>query len=238
MSGDDYLSDYKRSNAIDLTGGLGGYVRRRLDSKAIASGQGDRHALFVPRVLRLANIELETPTTVLELGCGSGWAISYRHPSLRYIAVDRGSIYRSALEARGVEFHEADVAKDALPLRDGSVDLIILNHIIEHIAESEFLVRELRRVMRPKGMIYIRTPNLKRVKWAFWDDYTHVKPFTVQGLDHLMRSVGFARRFMFHSDHPRIMVDTMTGGWLSGLLFNNVLGGKEIEAGYSLDSHD
>lgn len=234
MSGDDYLAEYRRAGSIDLSGGIGGWLRRKLDRKANAIGQHDRHALFMPRVFELAGISPNAPKTVLEIGCGSGWAISYRHPLVRYIAVDRGSLYRNELEEQGVEFHAADVASEPLPINDGQVDLIILNHLIEHIAECEFFVRQLRRVLCPGGVVYIRTPNLECVKWSFWDDYTHVKPFTPRALDHLMRTVGFERRFMLDSDHARIFLDTLTNGFWRRVLFSKLFGGKEIEAGYVL----
>ena len=237
MSGDDYLAEYQRAGSINLTGGIGGRLRAWLDRKAVSSGQHDRHALFLPRVFELTGMSLSSPQTVLEIGCGSGWAISYRHQQVHYIAVDRGSLYRAELERRGVEFHESDVATAPLPIRDGSVDLIILNHLIEHIAECEFFVRQLRRVLRPGGSVYIRTPNLTRVKWSFWDDYTHVKPFNPRALDQLMRTVGFERRFMLDSDHARIILDTLTNGRFRRLLFSSLLGGKEIEASYVLPAH-
>lgn len=238
MSGDDYLSEFKRAGAVDLSGGIGGYLRRVLDRRAHSAGQCDRHALFLPRILELADIDSGRPITVLEVGCASGWAISYRHPQIRYIAIDRGSVYKAELEARGVEFHEIDAGSELLPLSAQSVDLIVLNHVIEHIAEVDFFVRQLRRVLVPGGTVYIRTPNLDRVKWAFWDDYTHVRPFTVRGLDHLMRTVGFQRRFVLDSDHPRIILDTLTRGRLRRLLFCSLLGGKEIESGYVLENHE
>lgn len=234
MSGDDYLTDYRRSVDSDLSRGIGGYIRRQLDNIAIRLGQPDRHALFLPRVFDLFGLSLERELSVIEIGCGSGWAISYRHPKIRYLAVDRGSVFRDELEGRGVEFHEADVATTPLPVANGSVDLILLNHIIEHIANSEFFGSELRRILRPGGHLYIRTPNLARVQWAFWDDHTHVKPFTVHSLDHFMRITGFQRRFMLHSDHARMMFDVLTRAHFRRFLFGRLLGGKEIEAGYVL----
>ena len=238
MSGEDYLAEYRRAGSIDLSKGIGGWLRRKLDLKANSIGQRDRHSLFMPRVFELAGVSPNDPKTVLEIGCGSGWAISYRHSLVRYIAVDQGSLYRTELEGRGVEFHEADVASEPLPINDGQVDLIILNHLIEHIANCEFFVRQLRRVLCLGGVVYIRTPNLERMKWSFWDDYTHVKPFTSRALDHLMCTVGFERRFMLDSDHPRILLDTWTNGLWRRVLFSKSFGGKEIEAGYVLISKE
>ncbi|MFN5173579.1 MAG: hypothetical protein ACK5WY_04945 [Holosporaceae bacterium] len=118
MSGNDYLAEYQRSGSTDLYGGITGWLRKKLDKKALALGQIDRHALFVPRVLELTGLSLSNPLTILEIGCGSGWAISYRHPQIRYIAVDRGSLYRNELASQGIEFHEADVAATPLPIED------------------------------------------------------------------------------------------------------------------------
>jgi len=139
--------------------------------------------------------------------------------------------------ARGITFHECDASSEALPLADASVDLVILNHLIEHIPDLEFFTRQLKRVLRPGGVAYIRTPNIARVKWGFWDDYTHVRPFTPQALDHLMRSAGFGRRFSLASNHSRIILDTLTHGRLRALLFCSWLGGKEIEAAYQVIHH-
>ncbi len=235
MSGDDYLADYRRVGSVDLSGGVGGCFRGWLDRRAVALGQGNRHALFMPRVLELCALSTSRPLTVLEVGCGSGWTISYRHENIRYIAVDRGSVYRDELEARGVEFHETDVATNPLPIEKGTVDLILLNHLIEHIPDGDYLVRQFREALRPGGIVYIRTPNVLRVKWHFWDDYTHVKPFTPRSLDHFMRTAGFERRFMLYSDHPRILLDTLTRGSLRKALCGSWFGGSEIEAGYVLE---
>jgi SAM-dependent methyltransferase len=235
MNGDNYLTDYQRGDRSHFDGGWMGWARRYLDGKAVAVGQPDRHALFMPRVLQLMGMTVEKQITVLEIGCGNGWAISYRHPSIHYIAVDRGSVFLANLEERGIEFHQHDVSSNPLPVADASVDLILLIHLIEHIPDSEAFMNDLRRVLRPGGRIYIRTPNLTRVKWGFWDDFTHVRPFTPSSMDHLMRACGCKRRFMYASDHPRIMLDILTNGRMRNWAFSKYFGGKEIEAGYELE---
>lgn len=234
MSSDGYLQEYQKAHDVNLYAGIGGRIRRWLDDKAKLDGQRDRHALFLPRVLDLFGLTLDKSITVLEIGAGSGWAISYSHPNVKYIAVDRGSYYKNELEARDVLFYESEVGKENLPIEDDSIDLVILNHLIEHIEQSDYLVQELLRVLRPNpcSAVYIRTPNIARVKWSFWNDYTHVKPFTMDALEHLMIVFGFKREFMMFSDSPRISLDILTAGRWRNLLFGKLLGGKEIEAGF------
>lgn len=232
MSGNDYLAEYDRAMSADLSGGIGGRLRARLDAMARARGQRDRHALFLPRALEVSGLSLDRSLTVMEIGCGNGLAMSYRHPNVSYIGVDLGPYYRKQLEADGISFIEADVEKGALPCAGGIADLVMLNHLIEHISNGQALVSELHRVLKPGGVVYIRTPNVERVKWRFFDDFTHVRPFTIGGLRHLMSTFGFDQRAVLYSDHARINLDIMTSGRLRGLMFGRTFGGAEIEAAY------
>ncbi|MDR1229443.1 MAG: class I SAM-dependent methyltransferase, partial [Azoarcus sp.] len=221
MKFDNYLADYRKSCDVDLSRGLSGYLRKRLDNMAVKEKQPNRHALFLPRVYSLFGLSLEKQLTVMEIGCGNGWAISYRNPKIKYIALDRGSVFRTDLESRGIEFHEADVETTPLPVANQSVDLILLNHVIEHIANSDYFVGELHRVLRSNGCLYIRTPNLEKVGWSFWNDYTHVKPFTESSLDHLMRTYGTAeliRNFACQRIEPRTFTQEIAITVFSGAL--------------------
>ena len=49
-----------------------------------------------------------------------------------------------------------------LPFKDNTFDLIIFNHVIEHIPEYRKAVKELHRVLKKKGYFYLATPNLHR----------------------------------------------------------------------------
>lgn len=46
-----------------------------------------------------------------------------------------------------------------LPFSDHSFDLIIIQDVIEHLNETKFFINEVKRVLKPKGMIYLSTPN-------------------------------------------------------------------------------
>lgn len=233
MSNNAYLNEYKKHNSKNLMGGLLGMVRSYLDRVAISSGQKDRHALFFDRILKLLSVQNPSESIrVLEVGCGSGWAISYVHPSIKFIAIDLGDVYRNELEESGIEFHNIDASVDRLPLDSGSVKIVILNHLIEHMDRPEYLVGEIYRVLSDDGFLYIRTPNIERVKFSFWDDYTHVRPFTVKGLGHLMGASGFKLLQLRYSDHPRIMFDILTKGIFRRFVFSKFAGGDEIEAVY------
>ena len=49
-----------------------------------------------------------------------------------------------------------------LPFHDKTFDLVIFNHVIEHIPNYRKAVEELHRVLKEKGCLYLATPNLHR----------------------------------------------------------------------------
>ncbi|QIE60454.1 class I SAM-dependent methyltransferase [Rasiella rasia] len=100
----------------------------------------------------------------------------------------------------------ADVKADIcnLPFADNSYDVIICNHVLEHIPNDTKAMQELYRVLAPKGMAVLQVPYDKNRTVTFEDDtitdrkeraaifgqYDHVR---VYGMDYFkkLESVGF-----------------------------------------------
>lgn len=241
MDGDQYLEHYRRSLAHRSgTGGLRGrletWFRDRLDARAQQVGQRDRHDLLLGRVLALTGLAERNTLTVVEIGCGDGHMLNHRRPGLRCVAIDNGALFAGDFAARGIAFHSRDVTREALPLDDDSVDLAMLNHVIEHLPDPSLVLTECHRVLRPGGCLYLRTPDIGRVGFAFYDDPTHVKPYTPASLDITLARFGFAPLFRHHTDTRRTHLDILSDGryrrWLLGPRF----GGGEIEAGFRVGS--
>lgn len=59
-------------------------------------------------------------------------------------------------------FKNVDIVSDAtkLPLKDNSVDMIITESTLEHIPDSHRAMREMARVIKPGGYIYVSIPFL------------------------------------------------------------------------------
>jgi predicted SAM-dependent methyltransferase len=58
-----------------------------------------------------------------------------------------------------------------LPLPDGSFAYVFAEHVIEHISESagQALMAELRRVLRPGGVLRLTTPDLEKIIALYQD---------------------------------------------------------------------
>lgn len=116
----------------------------------------------------IANPHLIAPIapgeTVLDIGCGAGTdlLIAARHvgPTGRAIGIDMTEAMRdralasaAAIGLSNIEVHRADAT--ALPLLDGSIDVVISNGVLNLVPEKEKAFREIFRVLRPGGRLQL-----------------------------------------------------------------------------------
>jgi glycosyltransferase involved in cell wall biosynthesis/SAM-dependent methyltransferase len=67
----------------------------------------------------------------------------------------------------------------AIPLQDASVDVVVSFETLEHVADQKKFFSEIKRVLRPDGMLVISTPNVEVYK----EVATKPNPFHVKELD-------------------------------------------------------
>jgi len=85
------------------------------------------------------------------------------------------------------DYPSFDIEKDKLPHEDSSVDFITLNAVIEHIKEPDNIFNEINRVLKNGGLVFIRTPNWQIDFKNFYNDPTHIKPYSPITLENLFR---------------------------------------------------
>ncbi len=95
--------------------------------------------------------------TVADVGCSGGTIASeLRRCGAQVVGldIDRPGLAKAAA-AYGEEVGFACGDSAELPLAGASVDVVICNHVYEHVVSPVALFRELRRVVRPEGVIYL-----------------------------------------------------------------------------------
>ena len=79
-------------------------------------------------------------------------------------------------------------------LKDESFDVITMWHVLEHVPNLKERVKELKRLIKPKGIIIIAVPNCSSLDakiykeyWAAYDVPRHLYHFTPKDIELLMR---------------------------------------------------
>jgi demethylmenaquinone methyltransferase/2-methoxy-6-polyprenyl-1,4-benzoquinol methylase len=90
---------------------------------------------------------------LLDVGGGPGRAARATDADCR-VVVDpaRGMLGRA--QAHGIEAVRGDGSR--LPVRNGSVDAIVISDALHHIADQRGVLQEAQRVLRPGGVLVIR----------------------------------------------------------------------------------
>ncbi|OIO68658.1 MAG: hypothetical protein COW19_02535 [Zetaproteobacteria bacterium CG12_big_fil_rev_8_21_14_0_65_55_1124] len=111
----------------------------------------------------------------LEVGCGAGYSLD--EVSSCYDTTVGMDVSTIRLDERGTplsnwKFVMGDLNR-GLPFKSSSVDGILANQVIEHVADPCFFVGEILRVLRPEGVVVVTTPNIRYIH--------HILRLVVQG---------------------------------------------------------
>lgn len=84
-----------------------------------------------------------------------------------------------------------DFEKDRLPFPDNHFDLVFTKSVIEHIHKPFHYLKEMQRVLKPGGRIIVMVPDWQSCMYIFYDDCTHVQPYTVTSVRDTLKMMGF-----------------------------------------------
>ena len=93
----------------------------------------------------------------LDVGCSTGFIaaeLAAAGARTSGVDIDEPGVSRArARFGREVDFRVA--RGDALPFADGSMDVVVLNHIYEHVVDPDAVVADIHRVLAPGGLLYL-----------------------------------------------------------------------------------
>jgi SAM-dependent methyltransferase len=157
---------------------------------AVTRGRPDKwsvwryHWLINHRVVRaLERVRSHAHGVLLDVGCGSmPFAYLFRGYATRYLGSDLPSS-RYVGGARPDVFCPAEV----LPIRSGSIDTVLGLSMMDHVAEPLRMLAEVRRVLRPGGVLLLEFPQM--VPWHD-EPYDYFR-YTRSGIEWLLARAGF-----------------------------------------------
>jgi SAM-dependent methyltransferase len=206
------------------------------------------------KIERILSLQRQpVPLRVLEVGTGAGGIAHYfaSHPDLA-CDVDAVDVHDNRKVTDGYRF--ARVAGVVLPFADETFDVVISNHVIEHVGDEHDQathLREIRRVLKGSGRAYLAVPNrwmlvephfgLPLLSWMpRWlaDRYVRIlgkgshydcRPLTAAKAESLLRGAGFDAR-QVHGEALRLTFELeRPDAWLYRAVFKRV-----PDAGYWL----
>jgi 2-polyprenyl-3-methyl-5-hydroxy-6-metoxy-1,4-benzoquinol methylase len=169
-----------------------------------------------------------TGKSVLDVGCWWGWFIRYaREKGARVFGFDReASQLKDAVEylRSGNNLCLADAVH--MPFSSGIFDVVVSMHVLEHVESEKGMMDEIRRVLKPDGVLLISVPNdlsfgvlpyrpfrlLLRGKMAAmlslrlqryfkslsYGDLSHHREYTARSIGGLLQSNGFEVERVWH----------------------------------------
>ena len=137
----------------------------------------------------------------LDLGCGDGrLTAELRAASITGADVSLVALERAARRLRRGRFVRLGL-DEPLPFDDGSFALVLCAETIEHVRDVQLLLSEVRRVLRPGGVLAVTTPahsrrTALRLLVRGWESEfdplsPHLRFFTKRSLARLLDELGF-----------------------------------------------
>ena len=134
------------------------------------------------------NAVADSDAVVLDVGCGRGGSfvetdgkLSYR-VKLRNFKDRVGKVIGIDVDDTGSENTFLDEFRlieklDHWPVEDASVDVLMADFVMEHVADPAAFLSEAARVVRPGGCIALRTPN----RWSYVSIAASILPNRTHG---------------------------------------------------------
>ncbi len=127
--------------------------------------------------------------SVIDLGCGFGQFMEFAPSNISVTGINLNDEEIKVARKKGLKVVKADCRK--LPFKPKSIDGVNCSHLIEHIDDPTTLLREAHRVLKKGGTIVVRTPDFLRYFDNFYDDPSHINPFTAKKLEKVLTYSGF-----------------------------------------------
>ena len=131
--------------------------------------------------LNLINSLQPNKGIILDIGAGTGEFLSVaKNDGWQIIGVEPSDKAKAIAKSKGVSFVEK-----TSELENHSFDVISMWHVLEHVPDLDKQIKELKRLLKPKGTLIIAVPNFKSFDanhygkfWAAYDVPIHFWHFS------------------------------------------------------------
>ena len=148
------------------------------------SEDSERYFNTINKLLLFNNKEkLEKNKNILDLGSGD--------KSFYNLCLGKGFNMTEIDGAAGIDFE-----KDKLPYEDNTFDFIIFSAVLEHLYNANLILSQIYRTLKKDGLLITLTPNFTYAYKNFYDDPTHLHPYTPKSLLKILQMNNFKENYV------------------------------------------
>lgn len=149
------------------------YDREHRDAQAKPTEEGVAAALAAKRrpghryACLFTDIDRPGELSAIELGFGQlAIAAVLARTFASYVAIDLSADTIGRDRLPGIDLRQADLNAD-FPVADNSFDVVIAMMIVEHLFDPFHGFREMARICRPGGRVFVNLPNVGSIRCRF-----------------------------------------------------------------------
>ena len=101
---------------------------------------------------------LKVPAKILDLGCADGVLLSGYTTSQRIFGLDVSRRLVAKALRRGIKAQVADI-EVGIPFKSSYFDVVVVHHVLEHLYDTDRILREINRVLKKSGKLVLTFPN-------------------------------------------------------------------------------
>lgn len=163
------------------------------------------------RLYSLIANHIKTSHNILDVGCATGGFLDYLrgHGFKHLYGIDMIKTY--VKHAQKKKIHKIKIGQaESMPFADNSMDLLVMDQVLEHLVDPRKAFREAKRVLIKDGMLCISVPDASRYNKRFFFDFfwfllrEHVQHFDADHLKLLGMQAGF--QLVDHSQYEMPMM--------------------------------
>ena len=136
--------------------------------------------------LNLINLEQSSKGAILDIGAGTGDFLAVaKQNGWSTTGIEPSPKAKSIATTKGISFVE-----NTTDLANHSFDVITMWHVLEHVPDLDFQIKELRRLLKPTGTLIVAVPNFKSFDakhygkfWAAYDVPIHFWHFSKKAIE-------------------------------------------------------
>jgi len=140
--------------------------------------------------------EISNGNKILDIGAGTGdFLAAAEKKNFEVSGIEPNPGARKLALQKGIELQE-----ELSYFQVKSFDVISMWHVLEHVPDLDFQLKELQRLLKPNGIVVIAVPNFKSFDaqyykefWAAYDVPRHLWHFSQKGISQLFENYNFKK---------------------------------------------